>query len=200
MAPVKPQQLIALGLRGWERAKHETDTDVQLAGGRDHPGISIPRGGRGERFFLASQPAILCQNVEGQLNARLQDTRIHGELIFGRELAFSGPGTEMEAKMEEVRQSCLLKKNVFLYTLDTKFSVAQIFEIVHLTLIIFLFLTRLFQLTQFLTLLMGPKAARCVLNCNLIHFVKGKDSLERSCVFFPELDQSWWQQCVEERD
>ena len=29
--------------------------------------------------------------MEGQLNARLQDTRIHGELIFGRELAFSGP-------------------------------------------------------------------------------------------------------------
>lgn len=28
MAPVKPQQLIALGLRGWERAKYETDTDV----------------------------------------------------------------------------------------------------------------------------------------------------------------------------
>lgn len=28
MALVKPQQLIALGLKGWERAKHETDTDV----------------------------------------------------------------------------------------------------------------------------------------------------------------------------
>ncbi|XP_055275598.1 tumor necrosis factor ligand superfamily member 4 isoform X2 [Moschus berezovskii] len=40
--------------------------------------------------------------MEGQLNAGFQDTGIHGELIFGRELAFSGPGTEMEAKMEEV--------------------------------------------------------------------------------------------------
>lgn len=45
----------------------------------------------------------MLEHVEGQLNARLQDTRIHGELIFGRELAFSGPGTEMKAKMEEVR-------------------------------------------------------------------------------------------------
>ena len=172
-----------------------------VAGG--HPGILIPRGGSGEGFFLASHPVILCQSVEGQLNAGFQDTGTHGELIFGRELAFSGPGTEREAKMEEVRQRYVryvCSKTVFLYILDTKFSVAQIFGIVHLTLIIFLFLTRLFQLTQFLILLMGPKAVRCVLNCDLIHFVKGKDSLERSCVFFPELDHSWRQQCVEERD
>lgn len=50
-----------------------------------------------------------------------------------KELAFSRPGTEMEAKSEEVCYSCLLKKHTLTYY-GYRFFLAQIFEILHLTL------------------------------------------------------------------